>query len=95
MGYHHWLKNMVKSGKNNHIYRTQCANVNKMLRQARLNYYSENIASFQGDPKNLFKVAKHLLECLNEGVLPIDKMSADIAQAFSDFFIKKIETFRP
>ena len=44
--------------------------------------------------KNLFKVAKHLLEGPNEGVLPIDKMSADLAQDFSDFFINKIETIR-
>ena len=64
-----------------------------MLRQARLNYYSEKI-SFQRDPNKLFKVAKHSLEGQNEGVLPISKMSDDLAQDFSDFFINKIETIR-
>ena len=50
------------------ICRTQCANVNKILRQAKLNYYSEKIASFQPDPENLFKVAKHLLEGPDDGI---------------------------
>ena len=53
------------------IYRTHCVNVNKMLRQAR---QDEKIASFQHNLKNLFKVAKHLLEGPNDSVLPIGKM---------------------
>ena len=70
-----------------------CANVNKMLRHVRLNYYSEKIASFC-DPKNLFEAAKHLLEGPNECVLHIGKMSADLVQDFSDFFINKIKAIR-
>ena len=59
------------------------------------NNYSEKIVLFQGDPKNLeFKFAKHLSEGPNEGVLHIDKMSADLAKDYSDFFINKIETIR-
>ena len=38
------------------------------------------------------KVAKHLLEGPNEGVLLVGKLSADLAQNISDFFINKIET---
>ena len=76
------------------IYHIQCANVNKMLRRARLNYYSEKITSCHRDPKNLFKIAKHLLEDPNECVLPVGKLSADLAQDFCDFFINKIETIR-
>ena len=60
------------------IFRTQCANVNKILKQARLNYYSEKKASFQRDPKNLFMESKYLLEGPNEGVLLVGKMSADL-----------------
>ena len=56
-----------------------------MLRQARMNYYSEKIAACHRDPSNLFKVAKHLLEGSNEIVLPVSKMSADHVQDFSDF----------
>ena len=81
--------------KNEHdIYRIRGANVNKILIQTRLNYYPEKIASCHRDPNYLFKVAKHLLEGPNEGVLHIGKMSADLAQYFSDFFINKIETTR-
>ena len=67
------------------ICRTHYTNVNKMLRQARLNYYLE---------KNRIVSAKHLLEGPNEGFLHIDKMSADLAQDFRDFFINNIETIR-
>ena len=59
-----------------------CANVNKMFKQARFNYYSQKIASFQRDSKNLFKVAKHLFEVLIKSVLPVRKMFADFAQRF-------------
>ena len=37
-----------------------CADINKIVRQARLNYYSEKISSSGCDLNNLFKVAKHL-----------------------------------
>ena len=30
----------------------------------------------------------------NEGVLPVGKLSADLAHDFNDFFINKIETIR-
>ena len=59
-----------------------------------MKYYSEKISLCERDSKNLFKVAKHLLEGPNEGVLPVDKTSTDLAQDFSDFFIKNIETIR-
>ena len=65
-----------------------------MLRQVILNYNSEKTASFQCDTKNRMNVAKHLLKVPNEGVLSIGKMSADLAQDFSDFFIHRIETIR-
>ena len=35
-----------------------------------------------------------MLEGQNEGVLPVGKISADLAQNFSDFFINKIENIR-
>ena len=65
-----------------------------MLRQARLSYYSEKILLCESDPKNLFKVGKHLFEGPNDGVMLVGKTFADLAQAFSDFFINNIDTIR-
>ena len=45
------------------IYRIQCASVNTMLRQARLNYYSEK--KHRIVIQKYILVAKHLLECSN------------------------------
>ena len=40
------------------IYRKQCAIVNKMLKQTRINFYSHQIESCGRDQKTLFKVTK-------------------------------------
>jgi hypothetical protein len=84
---------MVKNEKSV-ISTNQCGNVNKLLRQARSNYYTEKLSSGQQDPKTLFKVTKHLLEGSNDVVLPSGKASCELAQDFSDFFINKIECIR-
>jgi hypothetical protein len=68
--------------------------VNKLLRQARLDYNTEKLSSGQQDPKTLFKVIKHLLEGPSEVVLPSGKTSCELAQDFSDFFSDKIERIR-
>lgn len=44
------------------IYRAQCAVVNKMLNQTRVNYYSDKVSSCGSDQKSLNKITKHLLE---------------------------------
>ena len=77
------------------IYRNQCAVVNKLLKETRINYYSEKIKSCRNDYKNMFKITKHLLGMSSdEPVLPSNKSVKELAQEFSDFFINKIETIR-
>ena len=76
------------------IYREQCAIVNKLLKQARVDYYSDKVLSCGSDHKSLFKVTKHLMNGPTEVALPSGKSSDELAQGFSDFFISKIETIR-
>ena len=76
------------------IYRNQCALTNKLLKQARLSYYSDKVESCGRDQKSLFKVTKHLLGDSNETRLPSSQSPKALAQTFSDFFISKIETIR-
>ena len=73
--------------KNDHdIYRIQCKQNVKTSPSKRI------VSSWS--KTNLFKIPKHLLEGPNEGVLPVGKLSAYLAQDFSDFFINKNETIR-
>ena len=76
------------------IYRDQCVIVNKLLKQARIQYYSEKIDSYENDKKHLFKVTKDILGCAKEVVLPSNKNSKELANEFSDFFTDKIERIR-
>lgn len=73
-----------------HIYRTQCSNVNNMLKQARVEYYTSKIESYGIDHKSLSKITKDLLGDTSEVILPSDSSSERLAQKFSDFFIGKI-----
>jgi len=68
--------------------------VNRLLKHARIEYYSHNIESCGHDQKNLFKITKTLLGGANEVILPTNKSSKKLAQDFSDFFIDKTEDIR-
>ena len=76
------------------IYRTQCSLVNKLLRHARINYYSEKLEACGRDQKSLFKVTNTLLGKANVAALPSDRPSGKIAQDFSDFFVGKVDDIR-
>ncbi|XP_052791708.1 uncharacterized protein LOC128225851 [Mya arenaria] len=76
------------------MYRNQCAIVKKMLKRARIDYFSEKVKSSERDQKSLFKLTKHLLNGPSEIALPPGKKPEVLAQEFSDFFIDKIETIR-
>ena len=76
------------------IYRTQCSLVNKLLRHARINYYSEKLEACGRDQKSLFKVTNTLLGKANVAALPSDRPSDKIAQDFSDFFVGKVDDIR-
>ena len=68
--------------------------MNKLLRQARVTYYSDKVESCGRDHKSLFKITKNILGGSNEVILPSNASSKKLAQDFSDFFINKIECIR-
>ncbi|XP_052799130.1 uncharacterized protein LOC128230724 [Mya arenaria] len=76
------------------IYRSQCAVVNRMLKQARVDFYTSKIESYGSDQKSLHRITKTLLGNTNEVILPLHSSPKQLAQNFSDFFIGKIENIR-
>ena len=68
--------------------------MNRLLKHARIEYYSHKVESCGHDQKNLFKITKNLLGDTNEVILPTNKSSKKLAQDFSDFFIDKTEDIR-
>ena len=76
------------------IYRSQCATVNKLLKETKINYYSEKVSLNERDPRALSKLTKHLMNGSDEKILPLGKSPGELVQDFSDFFITKIETIR-
>ena len=76
------------------IYRSQCANVNKMLKQAKIDNYSDKVSYCGNDQKSLHKITKHLLQGSTEASLPSGKSSNERRQGFGDFFIDKIQGIR-
>ena len=76
------------------IYRNQCCITNKLLKNAKVSYYTEKVESCGRDQKTLTKVTRHLMGESSEVVLPSGKSSKVLAQEFSDFFVSKIETIR-
>ena len=76
------------------INRNHCAHMNKLLKEARIRYYSEKIESCGRDAKTLFNVTKKLLGREEETILPSTDSSKELAQKFSDFFIDKINKIR-
>ena len=68
--------------------------MNKMLKQAKIDYYSDKVSSCGKDQKSLHKVTKHLLQGSSETILPSGKSPNELTQDFSDFFIDKIRGIR-
>ncbi|XP_052791884.1 uncharacterized protein LOC128226025 [Mya arenaria] len=76
------------------IYRQHCSEVNKLLKQSRIDYYTSQITQCGNDYKKLFKVTNTLLGKSNEVTLPSHSSPEQMAQDFSDFFVNKIEKIR-
>ena len=79
---------------NHQIYRDQCIVVNKLLKQTRIAYYSENITACAHDQKGIYKVARHLLGDSGSTSLPQTGSPSELNEMFSSFFINKIQNTR-
>jgi hypothetical protein len=87
-----WRESKLKV--DHEMYRNKCADVNKALKQARVEYYTSKIEACGRDHKSLSKITKNLLGDTNEVILPSYSSPKQLANQFSDFFIGKIETIR-
>ena len=77
------------------IYRQQCTSVNKLLHQTRRTYYSDKISACGQNPKEIFRIARHLMgEKGSNTVLPQNICAGDLADRFSNFFSRKISDIR-
>ncbi|KAL4225127.1 hypothetical protein ACF0H5_015820 [Mactra antiquata] len=73
----------------------QCAVYNKLLIEARKDYYSDKVEAAGSDSKGLFKIVNDLLKGENCGpVLPSGTSPKDTAKNLSKFFSSKIEKIR-
>jgi len=81
-----WLKSRLTI--DHEIYRNHCAKMNKMLKKARVDFYSDKVTSCGRDQKSMHKITKHLLDGPSEIALPSGKASDELAQDFNDFFHK-------
>jgi len=87
-----WLKSRLTI--DHEIYRNHCAKMNKMLKKARVDFYSDKVTSCGRDQKSMHKITKHLLDGPSEIALPSGKASDELAQDFNDFFINKVKGIR-
>ena len=77
----------------NHIMQ-QCGIVNQLLHSNKEAYYSTFIQDNSNDPKCLFKTVNMPLHRNSEACYPQASNDAQLANAFADFFVQKIERIR-
>ncbi len=76
------------------MYSEQKNTVNKLIEQAKIEYYSGQIDEKAGDQKQLFNVVNDLLHKSKEPVLPHCNSEEALAEQFSEFFSNKILNIR-
>ena len=64
------------------------------LKEARTEYFSNNIVKHKNDGKNLFKILNDLTGRKKESILPTEECNSAMAEKFSDFYIEKVSNIR-
>ena len=75
-------------------YKEQCKFVNKLILDTKTNFYNGKIESAQGDQKELFKVINNVFHNRPEQPLPSHNSIDELTNAFSNFYVTKIEKIR-
>ena len=65
-------KNSIVLSVDVQMYQDHCKEVNRLLSGAREKYFTDQVNSFAGDHKKLFRVSKSLLGQRSEQILPDD-----------------------
>ncbi|KAJ8018259.1 hypothetical protein HOLleu_43846 [Holothuria leucospilota] len=73
------------------IFKDTGRNVNKLLIQEKLLFYSNKITECGGDQEKFFKLTKHLMGMSADTILPTHSSVEHLANRFGDFFADKVE----
>jgi exonuclease III len=76
------------------IYKDECKNVSSMCREAKKQFYCDKIKDCGHDQKELFKIAKGLMNSNKKTILPTHHDASDLSEAFAEYFTSKIEKIR-
>ena len=88
-----WRKSGLLADKE--LYREQRNNFNRLLKEAKAQYYSKLISEERKNPKKLFQVIDVLINGRKaEKTLPDHPSGNELASVFDDFFEDKIEIIR-
>ena len=66
------------------IYQDYCTKINKLIKQAKVSYYSEKIIACGRDQRGIFNMAKHLLGDSKGPCLPENYPAGDVFSCFTD-----------
>ena len=87
-----WRRSRLECDRLEYI--PQCGMVNQLLRSTKEAYYSKFIEENSTDSRKLFKSVNMLLNRNLDACYPAGKGDTDLAGAFADFFMQKIDRIR-
>ena len=64
------------------------------LKEARTEFFTDNISKYKKDGKNMFKVLNDLTGRKKETVLPTQECNSVVAEKLSDFYVEKVVNIR-
>ena len=87
-----WRKSKLSIHRQNFVEKKQI--VNKLVDQAKKDYYSGRISDCANDQKQLFKIVNSLFHKSKETPLPSHESPEELADRFANFFVEKINKIR-
>ena len=87
-----WRRSRLECDRLKYIH--QCGIVNHLLRSSKEAYYSKFVKENSSDSRKLFKSVNMLLYRNSDACYPTAKSDSDLACAFADFFMQKIDRLR-
>ena len=84
----------TKSDTDHQLYRTASSHTNKLLRQAKFDYFSNKVLECGNNQKALFSITNKLMQSDCSPQLPPHQSAADLSNTFAEFFISKVSLIR-
>ena len=87
-----WRKSKLSIHRQNYVEKKHI--VNKLVDQAKKDYYSGKISECANDQKQLFKIVNSLFHKSKDTPLPSFESAEELADRFANFFVEKINKIR-